>query len=99
MGLTEGGCEDGMWMELAHDRNQWPGFGDSKLNLRVLLLEIFGKSINQVITHLRIKSLKVNVSVSLQLSNTLISISSPVYLQSSCHFLLEDKQLMISSLV
>jgi hypothetical protein len=39
MDLTETGCEDGRWMELAEDRVQWRALVLAVLNLRVLLPE------------------------------------------------------------
>jgi hypothetical protein len=41
MDLSEIGCEDGRWMELAHDRFHWWSFELAVFNLRVLLLEYF----------------------------------------------------------
>jgi hypothetical protein len=40
MDLTEMGCKDGRWMELAQDRVQWRALVFVVLNLRVLLPEL-----------------------------------------------------------
>jgi hypothetical protein len=39
MDLSETGCEDGRWMELAQDLVQWRALVLAVLNLRVLLQE------------------------------------------------------------
>jgi hypothetical protein len=39
MYLTEVGCEDGRWVELAQDRVQWRALVLAVMNLRVLLPE------------------------------------------------------------
>jgi hypothetical protein len=41
MDLTEVGCDDGRWMELAQDRVQWLTLVLAVLNLRVLLPESY----------------------------------------------------------